>query len=175
MSPLAANYQVKNLATALCTIECLQQTGLEIRKENIIKGIRNVVKNTGLMGRWQTIANHPLTIADIGHNPDGITEVLEQVALTPHQKLHFVIGVVNDKDVKTMLSLLPVNAKYYFCKADIPRGLDAGKLALQANEFSLKGKAFKSVAEALKAARLEADPNDMVLVGGSAFVVAEVL
>ncbi len=174
-TPLSAKYQLKNLATVLCTIEILQQTGLEIRKSAIVKGIRNVVKNTGLKGRWQTIANKPLTIADIGHNPDGIIEVLEQVALTPHNKLHFVIGVVNDKDVQTMLSLLPANASYYFCKADIPRGLDAEKLAQQANEFSLKGKVFQSVKEALKAARLLAGPDDLVLVCGSAFVVAEVV
>jgi dihydrofolate synthase/folylpolyglutamate synthase len=174
-SPLSAKYQLKNLATALCTIECLQQAGMPIRKENILNGFRNVVKNTGLMGRWQTLSRNPLTIADIGHNPDGINEVLEQIALTPHRELHFVIGVVNDKDVRTMLSKLPKDATYYFCKADIPRGLDAGKLAQQANEFSLKGKVFVSVKEALNAAQLAASDDDLVLVGGSAFVVAEVL
>ncbi len=174
-SPLSAKYQLKNLATVLCTIENLQQVGLEIRKLAVFKGIRNVVKNTGLMGRWQTIANKPLTIADIGHNPDGISEVLEQVALTPHRKLHFVIGVVNDKDIHTMLSMLPLNASYYFCKADIPRGLEAIELAQKAKEFSLNGNAFESVKAALMTARIKAGPDDLVLVGGSAFVVAEVL
>jgi dihydrofolate synthase/folylpolyglutamate synthase len=174
-SPLSGKYQLKNLVTTIAAIEELQKNGISIQKEHIASGIRKVVKNTGLMGRWQTIANHPLTIADIGHNPDGINEVLEQVALTPHKKLHFVIGVVNDKDIKTMLSLLPVNATYYFCKADIPRGLDTGKLAQLADEFSLKGMAFTSVKEALKAARQTAEPDELVLVGGSAFVVAEVL
>jgi len=175
LSPLSGKYQLKNLATALCTIEKVQQAGLKIEKENILRGIRNVVKNTGLMGRWQTISRKPLTIADIGHNPDGIREVLEQIALTPHEKLHFVMGVVNDKDVRTMLSKLPKDASYYFCKADIPRGLDAGELAQKANEFSLKGNAFGSVKEALKTAQNVAGPNDLVMVGGSAFVVAEVV
>jgi dihydrofolate synthase / folylpolyglutamate synthase len=174
-SPLSAKYQLKNLATTLCTIEKLMQAGLQIDTKNILQGIRKVVKNTGLMGRWQTISKKPLTIADIGHNPDGIDEVLEQIALTPHENLHFVIGVVNDKDVRTMLSKLPKNASYYFCKADIPRGLDAGKLFQQAKEFSLQGNVFGSVKEALKAATVAANPNDLVMVGGSAFVVAEVV
>ena len=124
---------------------------------------------------WQTLSRNPLTIADIGHNPDGIREVLEQIALTPHQQLHFVIGVVNDKDVRSMLSKLPSTATYYFCKADIPRGLDASELAQKAQEFSLKGEIYSSVKEALKAAQNSAGINDLVMVGGSAFVVAEVV
>jgi len=127
------------------------------------------------MGRWQTLSHNPLTIADIGHNPDGIREVLEQIALTRYKKLHFVIGVVNDKDVQTMLSKLPKDAIYYFCKANIPRGLDAGELALKAEEFNLQGNVFNSVKEALNSAQKSAAPDDLVLVGGSAFVVAEVV
>lgn len=175
LSPLSGKYQLKNLATTLCVIENLLQAGWQIGKEDILRGIRKVVKNTGLMGRWQTISHHPLTIADIGHNPDGINEVLEQIDLTPHEKLHFVIGVVNDKDVRTMLSKLPKDASYYFCKADIPRGLDAGELAKLAEEFSIKGNVYTSVKEALKAASNSAEPNDLVMVGGSAFIVAEVV
>jgi dihydrofolate synthase / folylpolyglutamate synthase len=174
-SPLSGKYQVKNLATVLCTLEKLKQSNLDINKEFIISGIRKVVKNTGLMGRWQTISHHPLTIADIGHNPDGIREVLEQISLTPHDKLHFVIGVVNDKDVRTMLGQLPKDALYYYCKADIPRGLDAGELAKIAEGFLLQGKAYSSVKEALIAAQLSAGITDLVMVGGSAFVVAEVV
>jgi len=175
LSPLTGKYQLKNLATTLCTIEKIQQAGLQISMKNIVRGIRKVVKNTGLMGRWQTISRNPLTITDIGHNPDGINEVLEQIAITPHRKLHFVLGVVNDKDVKTMLSKLPGDACYYFCKADIPRGLDAKELALLANTFSLQGNAFGSVKEALNAATIAASPDDLILVGGSTFVVAEVV
>ena len=174
-SPLSGKYQLKNLATVINSLEKLQEKGLKIQKKQIISGIRKTVKNTGLMGRWQTIAQNPLTIADIGHNPDGIREVLEQIALTPHQKLHFVIGVVNDKDVETMLSKLPKEATYYFCKADIPRGLEAVELAKSGNSFKLKGKAYSSVKEALAAAQYNAGSEDLVIVGGSAFVVAEVV
>jgi len=174
-SSLAGKYQIKNLATVLSTLEKLQQTGMQIQKKHILSGIRNVVKNTGLMGRWQTISLNPLTVADIGHNPDGIREVLEQIALTPHHKLHFVIGVVNDKDVKAMLAQLPKDASYYFCKADIPRGLDAHELAEQAKKISLEGNVYASVKEALKSAQQAATPDDLVMVGGSAFVVAEVV
>jgi len=174
-SPLAGKYQLKNLATVLAAVEKMQYSGIYIHHKQIITGIRNVVKNTRLMGRWQTLSRHPLTIADIGHNPDGIHEVLGQIAETPHQKLHFVIGVVNDKDVHSMLGKLPKDATYYFCKANIPRGLDAAELAKQADEFALQGNVYASVKEALKAAQQSAGTNDLVMVGGSAFVVAEVV
>jgi dihydrofolate synthase/folylpolyglutamate synthase len=174
-SALSAKYQLKNLVTVISAIEKLQEKGFTIQKSNIISGIRKVIINTGLMGRWQTIAQHPLTIADIGHNPDGIREVLEQIALTPHDKLHFVIGVVNDKDVKAMLSKLSKKAVYYFCKANIPRGMDAQELSKIAEKFSLQGKIFSSVKEALFSAQKSAGVNDLVIVGGSAFVVAEVV
>jgi dihydrofolate synthase / folylpolyglutamate synthase len=175
VTALSGKYQLKNLATVLCTLERLEQDGIRIEEQHIVSGIRKVIKNTGLMGRWQTISRQPLTIADIGHNPDGIIEVLQQIELTPHSNLHFVIGVVNDKDVKSMLSKLPKNATYYFCKADIPRGLKASKLTEQAKEFSLNGKTYLSVKEALKSAQQAAGPLDLVMVGGSAFVVAEVI
>ena len=175
LSPLSGKYQLKNLTTVIITLEKLQEKGFEIQKEHIIAGIRKVVGNTGLMGRWQTISHKPLTIADIGHNPDGIKEVLEQIALTPHQKLHFVIGVVNDKDVRTMLGKLPKDATYYFCKANIPRGLDARELAKLAEEYSLHGKSYTNVKDALISAQQSAGTNDLVMVGGSAFVVAEVV
>ena len=174
-SPLSGKYQLKNLVTVINALEIVQTCGIKIQKADIISGIRKTVKNTGLMGRWQTIGRNPLTIADIGHNPDGIREVLEQIAITPHRKLHFVIGVVNDKDVATMLSKLPKDALYYYCKADIPRGLDAEELAKSGNRIQLKGKAYASVKKALAAAQQNADPEDLVIVGGSAFVVAEVV
>ena len=174
-SPLSGKYQLKNLVTTLATLEKLQQSGIAVQEEHIISGVRNVVRNTGLMGRWQTLSRNPLTIADIGHNPDGIREVLSQIALTPHNKLHFVIGVVNDKDVRSMFGKLPKDATYYFCKANIPRGLDANKLAQLAKEFSLQGSVYESVKRALVSAQQAAGPDDLVMVGGSAFVVAEVL
>lgn len=174
-TPLSGKYQLKNMATVLSTLEGLQHSGLSISKESITDGIRNVIKNTGLKGRWQTISRNPLTIADIGHNPDGIREILEQIALTPHQKLHFVIGVVNDKDLSSMLGRLPKDAIYYFCKADIPRGLDAGELALQAKEFSLRGESYITVNDALAVAQQSACTDDLVIICGSAFVVAELV
>jgi len=175
LSPLSGKYQLKNMATSLLAIENLQQCGIQIQINHITSGIQNVIKNTSLMGRWQTLSTNPLTIADIGHNPDGIREVLEQIALTPHRKLHFVLGVVNDKDIRSMLGKLPQDANYYFCKADIPRGLNANELQNTALEFSLRGEACESVSAALKSARNSAGPDDLILVGGSAFVVAEVV
>ena len=174
-SPLSGKYQLKNLATVLSTIEILQHSGFNIEMECIVTGIRDVIKNTGLMGRWQTIKRRPQTIADIGHNPDGIREVLAQIKITPHKKLHFVIGVVNDKDVLAMLDMLPKNAVYYFCKANIPRGLDAAELSKLAIGIGLEGNVFESVKGALASAQQSADAEDLVLVGGSAFVVAEVV
>jgi dihydrofolate synthase / folylpolyglutamate synthase len=174
-SPLTGAYQLKNMATVLSAIETLQATGFSLKDEFLNKGIRNCVRNTGIKGRWQIIGRKPLTVADIGHNPDGIREILTQIRLTPHQQLHFVLGVVNDKDVRTMLSMLPSDARYYFCKADIPRGLDAAILAEYAREFNLNGNVFASVKEALTEARLTAESDDLIVVGGSAFVVAEVV
>lgn len=174
-SPLSGKYQLKNLCTVVCTLEKLRQSGINIHDKHIMLGIRHVIRNTGLMGRWQTISRHPLTIADIGHNPDGIREVLDQINITPHHKLHFVIGVVNDKDVNSMLAMLPAEAAYYFCKANIPRGMDVWELAKLAAIHSLKGNTYSSVKNALQAAQSAAKTNDLVVVGGSAFVVAEAI
>lgn len=174
-SPLPGKYQLKNLATVLCSLEMLNRNEFKISPENIVSGIRNTIKNTGLMGRWQTISKNPLTIADIGHNPDGIREVIEQISLIRHDHLHFVLGVVNDKDVTSMLEKLPTNATYYFCKADIPRGMDATELAKLAKNYSLVGSSYCSVKEALFSAQNSAGKNDLIIVGGSAFIVAEVV
>ena len=174
-TPLSGKYQIKNTATALSALEKLRECELDLSNDIIRKGFRNVVKNTGLKGRWQVLSNKPLTIADIGHNPDGIREILEQLEITPHNKLHFVIGVVNDKDSDTMLSMLPQNAVYYFCKANIPRGLDANELAMQAKKYKLHGKAYPTVSEAIVDAKSQASGSDLVLIAGSAFVVAEAL
>lgn len=175
ISPLTGRYQLKNIATVLCAAEILQQKDARIEKKHIINGIRKVDKNALLMGRWQTIADNPLTIADIGHNTDGIDAVLEQLSITPYKNLHIVMGVVNDKDVEGMLAKMPEKAVYYFCKADIPRGLDAHTLLELAKAYNLKGKVYKSVKEALLAAQKAATKDDLVFVGGSAFVVAEVV
>jgi dihydrofolate synthase/folylpolyglutamate synthase len=168
-------YQQKNIVTVLASMEQLQLKGFEISEKDIRSGIRKVVENTGLLGRWQRISEKPLVIADTGHNEAGISEVLKQISATPHEKLHFVLGMVNDKDIATILNMLPKDAQYYFCKAKIPRALDASVLAEQAASAGLKGEICHSVPEALQAAKNNAKDNDLVFVGGSTFTVAEVV
>jgi len=174
-SELLGQYQQKNIPTVLTAIELLATKGFTITEQHIREGIKTVIKQTGLLGRWQILSTTPLTIADTGHNEAGIKEVLNQIQLTPHQQLHFVIGMVNDKDITTILKMLPKNAIYYFCKAAIPRALPEIELAAQANSIGLNGKIFNSVKEALTAAQKAAKQNDLVFVGGSTFTVAEVV
>jgi len=172
---LTGFYQQKNIATVLCATDILNTKGFNLSEEIIRTGIKNVVTQTGLLGRWQVLSIQPLVIADTGHNEAGIKEVLNQIRHTPHDQLHFVLGMVNDKDISKILQLLPKDAIYYFCKAQIPRALDAGELALQAKNAELKGEVFGSVAEAFNAAKSRAQKNDLVFVGGSTFTVAEVV
>lgn len=172
--PLLGNYQKKNLATIICALDILRNK-FDISENNICDGLLNVVKNTGLMGRWQVINRNPLAIADTGHNVAGINEVKSQLAETKFEKLHFVLSVVNDKDIEGILELLPENAEYYYCKADIPRGLDANILAEKATNCGLKGKVYNSVKEAYASACANAKEGDLVFVGGSNFTVAEVV
>ncbi len=175
ISPLAGIYQRKNILTVLAACERLNNQGFEITLSNIRAGIKEVIKNTGLAGRWQVLSLNPLTICDTGHNESGLKEVIAQIAATPHQHLHFVFGVVNDKFLPPILQLLPKNATYYFCKPDIPRGLDAVDLQKHAHDAGMKGECYPSVNAALKAARENAAETDLVFVGGSTFVVAEVV
>jgi dihydrofolate synthase/folylpolyglutamate synthase len=175
-SPLMANYQAGNMATALQTIRLMQDAGLiEMTGAILRKGMQNVVDNTGLQGRWQTLSTNPLTICDTGHNPEGIQSVVEQIAHTDFEHLHFVFGMVNDKNPENILYLLPQHATYYFCKADIPRGMDAVELQQAAFKAGLRGESFNSVTDAYHSAVNNAGVNDLVFVGGSTFVVAEVL
>lgn len=173
--PLPGLYQLKNIATVCAVCEQLGTAGIRITKEEIRRGIEKVVLNTALAGRWQVLSRQPLTICDTGHNEAGLAFVLEQIAQTPHEKLHFVFGAVNDKEIGKILNMLPKKAVYYFCKADIPRGLDAADLSLAAKKVGLSGDAYPSVKAALKEARKRAGFNDLVFVGGSTFVVAEVV
>lgn len=174
-SELLGLYQQKNIPTVICAIELLVKKGYVINEEALRAGIKNVVKNTGLLGRWQLLAQQPLVIADTGHNEAGIKEVVNQINKTPHTNLHFVLGMVNDKDISTVLSLLPKNARYYFCKANIPRALNAEELAQKAMEFGLQGEICESVSAALQKAKGNAQVSDLVFVGGSTFTVAEVV
>jgi dihydrofolate synthase/folylpolyglutamate synthase len=175
-SPLLGNYQMENIATALQSIVELEQSGaISIEKETLRKGLENTVANTHLLGRWQIINKNPLTIADTGHNRDGLLAIREQLQETDYDRLHFVLGMVADKDHKEVLSLLPQNATYYFCKADIPRGLDAEILKEKAFKAGLNGSSYPSVMHAYNSAVNNAGPHDLVFVGGSTFVVAEVV
>ncbi|MDR1459648.1 MAG: bifunctional folylpolyglutamate synthase/dihydrofolate synthase [Bacteroidales bacterium] len=173
LTPLVGKYQLNNFKTILAAC---QTTGKKELPEKYIKdGIRNCVINTGLMGRWQVLHQSPLCIADTGHNPAGIKFVVEQISQTPHKKLHFVLSMVEDKDIKQTLHLLPQNATYYFCKANIPRGLDAHLLKETALSFHLQGKVYSSVKRAYAAAKRTAEKDDLVILGGSNFTVAEVV
>ena len=173
--PLSGSYQQKNLVTVLESLNQLIDFGFTIKEENILRGLLRTIVNTGLKGRWQILVRDPLCICDTGHNVDGIREVLNDIRDTPHKQLHFVLGMANDKDIHSILQILPKDAIYYFCKANIPRGMDAVTLREKARDLGLKGKAYASVWEAYSNAKKNATGNDMVFVGGSTFVVAEVL
>ncbi|NUM51182.1 MAG: bifunctional folylpolyglutamate synthase/dihydrofolate synthase [Flavobacteriales bacterium] len=168
-------YQQKNIRTVYKTCKVIPKKNWKISKEHIALGIRNVIKNTGLQGRWQTINTSPLIICDTAHNRAGIKEVIKQIKITPHRNLHMVFGVVNDKDILPILKLLPTNALYYFCRPSVPRGLESKILKAEAGKFDLKGDAFVSVEEAMKIAIKKSKVNDLIFIGGSTFVVADAL
>jgi dihydrofolate synthase/folylpolyglutamate synthase len=174
-SPLLGNYQKKNIVSVCEACKMLDINLIHISSEDIRNGISHVIDNNGFAGRWQILSKAPLTICDTGHNEGGLREVLGQINKTPHEKLHFVFGMVDDKEIDTILQMLPKDAVYYFCKADIPRGMDANELRIKAQGFGLQGDAFESVNSALKAAQQMAEMNDLVFIGGSTFIVAEVV
>jgi len=174
---LLGNYQQNNLATALQTIDVYNSLDISLKIDNeaIRKGLSNIKAYTTFMGRWQILGKDPLIIADSAHNVGGVELVLEQLKNIRYEQLHVVFGTVKDKDPSAVLDLLPKKAKYYFAKANIPRGLDANELLEKSKEFSLNGNAFNSVIEAFIHAKKNANPKDLVLVFGSIFIVAEVL
>lgn len=175
LSELTGLYQLKNIPTVLSGVEVLKRKGYLLNNAGIREGIANVISQTGIMGRWQTLSHLPLVIADTGHNEAGIKEVLKNIEATPHNHLHFVFGTVSDKDITGMLKQLPIEATYYFCRANIPRSLDELELQKKAKAFGLKGERYSSVPAALEAAKFNALKNDLIVVGGSTFVVAEVV
>ena len=174
-SALGGIYQQENIQTVFASIDKLRAIGYQIEDRDILYGLKNVLKNTGLQGRWQVLTEKPLTICDTGHNKDGITHVIKQLQQIRFNKLHIVFGMVSDKDIPGILSLLPKDAAYYFCKPNIPRGLDVSELKKAADTLGLKGTAYESVSLALKSAQQHAKAGDLIYVGGSTFVVAEVL
>jgi dihydrofolate synthase/folylpolyglutamate synthase len=172
---LPGTYQLKNVKTVLSAVDELRKQEFKISDQHIKQALSEVKKLTGLHGRWEILNHHPLTICDTGHNPEGITEVLKNIEGIPYNHLHFVMGVVNDKDISKILAMLPKDALYYFCKPDIPRGLEAESLKQKAENFGLYGEVYLSVKEALSSAQENAGENDLIFIGGSTFVVAEVV
>ncbi len=174
-SDLKGEYQRENKNTALTAVKIMQDKAWSLTSESILKGVQQAQKNTGLQGRWQQLAESPKIISDTAHNAEGLSIVLNQLQQLPHQNLHFVLGVVNDKDLRKILPLFPKNAFYYFCKPNVPRGLSAKELQQTAALHHLKGKSFKTVNAALSAAKKAAQKTDVIFVGGSTFTVAEIL
>lgn len=173
-------YQRANLCTVLQTMEVVvpmfQKFADPRFSELAIRtGLSNLKQLSNFMGRWEYISQCPRILCDSAHNEDGIRLAMNAISKISHEKLHFIFGTVNDKSPLKILSILPADARYYFAKANIPRGLEAGLLAQQAAEVGLQGKAYQSVRRALAAAKRAAKPNDLIFVGGSIFVVAEVL
>ena len=171
---LLGSYQTRNMITALVAIDEIRNK-LKINDEHIYKGLSLVKKNTGLQGRWQVIAKQPFTICDTGHNAEGLHYITEQLKNMAWENLHIVLGVVDDKNLETILTLLPSDARYYFTRASIPRALDEKKLQSIALTYGLEGEHFSNVKEAWSEAKKNAGANDVIFIGGSTFVVAEVV
>ncbi|MBJ6117917.1 bifunctional folylpolyglutamate synthase/dihydrofolate synthase [Pontibacter sp. BT310] len=171
---LTGIYQRYNLSGVLQTIALLTERGFTITEEAIRNGLANTKQLTGLKGRWQVLNYSPLTICDTGHNADGINQILTQLHSLQPKQVHFVFGAVNDKDVTTILVMLPKNYSYYFCQATIPRALPVAELQQKADLVGLKGKSYPTVAEAIKAAKENAATDEVIFIGGSTFVVAEI-
>lgn len=171
---LSGDYQQKNLKTILTALDILKST-FNIKQNDIEEGLGSVCERTGLMGRWQTLRNSPKTVCDVGHNTGGFEYIVKQLARQSYKTLRIVIGMVNDKDIDGVLSLLPKNAVYYFTKANIARALQPETLAEKADVHALKGKCFPTVREAYNAAMEDAQEDDFVFIGGSCFVVADLL
>lgn len=170
---LLGEYQQRNINGVVATIHQLKH--FNITDEAISEGFKKVVENTGLLGRWQVLQNNPLVVCDTAHNKEGLQLVLQQLKKQSYDQLHIVLGFVKDKDVRSVLSLFPKDAKYYFVRPSIPRGMDAIQLGELAQEQGLRGKVFKSVEKGLKNALKKAGEEDVIYVGGSTFVVAEVV
>ncbi len=168
-------YQEKNIKGVLAVLDFLRNGFWEISDEDIKLGLENVAKNTSLKGRWQTLSENPKVVCDTGHNEAGISYVIKQITQQKFDNLHIVLGFVREKDVERVLELFPKNAHYYFCKPNIPRGLDVDILKEVATKKGLIGQAYDSVNNALRAAKEQALPSDFIFVGGSTFVVAEVV
>ncbi|MFK8303392.1 bifunctional folylpolyglutamate synthase/dihydrofolate synthase [Capnocytophaga stomatis] len=168
-------YQEKNIKGVVTVLDFLRNDFWEISDDDIKAGLLNVVKNTGLKGRWQTLCEKPKIVCDTGHNEAGLSYVIKQISQQSFEKLHIVLGFAKDKDVEAALDMFPKDATYYFCKPNIPRGLDVHILTEIATKKGINGKAYDSVKQALQAAKENANSEDFIFVGGSTFVVAEIV
>ncbi|MFM7021546.1 MAG: bifunctional folylpolyglutamate synthase/dihydrofolate synthase [Flavobacteriales bacterium] len=174
-SDLIGIYQKKNIATAYAALQKMKDAGWEITDQHIRGGLMNVADNTGFMGRWQILGSHPAIVCDTGHNKEGIEQVAKQLSEADYQKLHIVWGAVNDKDQSQILPLLPKNAQFYFCQPAIARAMPVEQLHKTAIELGLAGESYKTPVAALEAAKSKAGVNDFIFIGGSTFVVADIL
>jgi len=171
---LQGDYQLENIQTVMQIVDIIKNN-YKINTENIYNGLSKISENTNIMGRWQILCENPLIVCDSGHNIAGITYILNQIEKIKYEKLHFVFGMVNDKSIDTILKLLPTQAQYYFTQANIPRALNCNDLQQQAKQYNLQGDSYKTVVEAYKTSKQNANKTDFIFVGGSIFVVAEVL
>jgi dihydrofolate synthase/folylpolyglutamate synthase len=171
---LNGSYQAKNLQGVLGAVSILQTKGWQISNQHILDGLSHVKKNTGLYGRWQIISTNPTTVVDVAHNVAGIQTLLAQIKLVNHQQLHIVFGMVKDKDIDSVLALLPTQATYYFTQAQIERAIDGHELQQKASEHGLTGNVYAHVNEAIAAAKKQAHANDLIVVCGSVFLVGEI-
>jgi len=173
-TPLSGIYQSENTGTVVVAIKKMKELGIEIGETSVQKGFLNVIKNTGLLGRWELMSKKPPIILDVAHNPAGIYQLCKQISVTPHKKLYIILGMSNDKDVSGILELLPAHAIYGFTKANLPRAMDINELAETARSKGLKGESYHNVNEALHTIRSNAAEEDLIIVCGSIFVVGEV-
>ena len=172
---LLGDYQELNKRTVLSVLTVLKNQGWKVSEKAVVKGLKNTVQNTGILGRWQVLQDNPKVICDTAHNPDGLKLTLNQLKSETYERLHIVLGTVDEKDLSTILSLFPVDAVYYFCKPDVPRGLNIKTLEHKAATFGLFGEVYLSVKMAYRNALKNANENDVIFIGGSTFTVAEVL
>lgn len=174
-SALTGSYQRKNIITVIEAVRQLRKIGYKITDENIFDAFANVISLTGFMGRWQVISKNPLTVCETAHNKDGISYLHQKLESLKFNKLHIVYGCVNDKDYNTIMDMMPKDATYYFCKPSVPRGLDVEIMKEAAARHGLSGDACQNISEALQSARSHAKADDMILVTGSIFLVADAL
>lgn len=173
--PLAGIYQEENIRTVIAATELLKQGSFTITPATTLLGLERVIQNTHLMGRWQTLALYPQTVCDTGHNEEGIEQILTQLKNINYAQLHMVMGMVKDKNIDAVLAMLPKEASYYWCKANLPRAMEANELANKAEQMGITGLVCSSVSDAVKQAQSKAQKEDFIFIGGSTFVVAEAI